>query len=84
MTDIVERLELEGGALLSEGAAEIVRLRAERDRLREALYPFAEAVDSLDEDHPDHYAISKSPAAMGINGGDLRKARAAFKETGHE
>jgi len=57
---------------------EIANLEAERDRLRKALYPFAEAVDSLDEDHPDHYAISKSPAAMGINGGDLRKARAAL------
>ena len=34
MTDIVERLELEGGALLSEAAAEIERLRAEVERLR--------------------------------------------------
>lgn len=33
MTDIVERLELEGGALLSEAAAEIERLRAEVLRL---------------------------------------------------
>lgn len=57
-----------------------MKAEAERDRLRKALYPFAEAVDSLDKDHPDHYAISKSPAAMGINGGDLRKARAALEE----
>jgi hypothetical protein len=45
MSDIVERLELEGGALLSEGAAEIVLLRMEIILLEAAG---AEAADEIE------------------------------------
>ena len=39
------------------------------------LRKFAAAADDLDEDHPDNCNIWESPAALGIDAGDLREAR---------
>lgn len=56
-----------------------VNLRAENDRLRKLLQPFAEAAESLDEKHPDRDDIWESGAAMGISAGDLRAAANALR-----
>ena len=52
----------------------------------EVMKPFAEAADSLDDDHKDGSSIWESAAAMGIDAGDLRKARArlAARQEGGE
>jgi hypothetical protein len=55
----------------------ICQLRRERDEAREALKPFADAADSLGEDHDDGADIWESPAAMCVTAGDLRRARKA-------
>ena len=52
---------------------------AERDRLREALKPFAEAGKDLDEnDGDDRQDAWESPAAMSVTLGDFRKAGRAL------
>jgi hypothetical protein len=71
---------LEQARLNGMGAERELALMAERDRLRDALRPFAEAADDLDEDHIDKWEIWESPAAMSLTAGDLRKARAALGE----
>ena len=47
----------------------------QRDELRKALEPFAEAAESLDDETRDHDHIWEQPAAMSIDAGHLRAAR---------
>lgn len=47
--------------------------------LRAALKPFAEAADSLDDEHKDGGDIWESAAAMTITPGDLRSAAKLVK-----
>jgi len=56
-------------------AAALEAAEAERDALRMALAPFAEAAENLDEDHRDNSPIWETPAAMGIDAIHLRHAR---------
>lgn len=54
----------------------------ERERvLREALAPFADAADDLDESHSDGHNVWESPAAMSIYAGCLRNAKEVFQST---
>lgn len=48
------------------------------DEVREALKPFADVVDDLDEKHDDNWNIWESSAAMGLTAGNLRRAKAVF------
>ena len=63
-------------------ADEVSAQSAEIARLREALKPFADVVDDLDDDHTDDGKLWESPAAMGITAGDLRRARATLETNG--
>jgi hypothetical protein len=47
----------------------------------EALKPFAEAADNLDDAHNDRFDIWESGAAMSITAGDLRRAAKAYAAT---
>lgn len=47
---------------------------------REALEPFAEAAENLDDNHADGSPIWETPAAMGIDARHLRRARTAFSK----
>ena len=59
-----------------DAADEIERLRAENEKLREALKPFAEKYTVKDDNLPnEHNALTL------INVGDLRAARKALGET---
>ena len=61
---------------LHKQADEIERLRAENEKLREALKPFAEKYTVKDDNLPnEHNALTL------INVGDLRAARKALGET---
>lgn len=57
---------------------EIERLRAENEKLRAALKPFADAADDLDEDDKDDWEIWEHWAAMNVKIKHLRAARAAY------
>ena len=57
---------------------EINRLRAENEKLRAALKPFADAADDLDEDDKDDWEIWVYWAAMNVKIKHLRAARAAY------
>lgn len=54
----------------------------QRDELRKALEPFAEAAESLDDETSDHDHIWEQPAAMSIDAGHLRTARALLANQG--
>lgn len=62
------------------------RLHAEQKatiaRLREALEPFANAVDCLDDPMRDTSEIWEHSSAMAITAGDLRRARTAISHEG--
>jgi hypothetical protein len=59
---------------------EVLMLRAENDRLREALKPFADAADQYDPDEGDD---ANEAWSIDVTIGDLRRARAALaKEAG--
>jgi hypothetical protein len=61
---------------LHKQADQIERLRAENEKLREALKPFAEKYTVKDDNLPnEHNALTL------INVGDLRAARKALGET---
>lgn len=74
--------------LLSRDAAHTARiatLEAERDRLREALKPFAEAADiKLVGRWEDHEPIRHTDVGWYINFGHLRRARATLNTGGGE
>jgi hypothetical protein len=53
---------------------------AQRDKLREALKPFAEAAESIDDTVPDRAEMWEAPAAMETTAGDFRRARQALKD----
>jgi hypothetical protein len=91
MTDIVARLrdmtrsKHHDLMVPEEAAYEIERLRAERDRLREALQWMVDNDDTNTGDEPlyDHGGLSWNEInAYWIAG--LNRARAALGETGHE
>lgn len=60
-------------------------LTRERDALREALQPFAQAADdAIDETDQDEWEAWEHPCAMAIKIGDFRKARAALTNKGQD
>ena len=84
--DIVERLDrqLNNEAqwedvwrLVGDAAYEITRLRADNERLREALKPFSDAAST--DDYVDDIEIAETDTARKITFGDLRRARAALE-----
>lgn len=97
MTDIVEKLrqlaldrnggDTKGVEHRSEwkAADEIERLRAEVERLREALNPFAAMADELDRVRQEYQPPYDDPEnwSKSCEWGDLVRARAALKETGN-
>lgn len=60
--------------------ARIEQLEAEVRRLREALKPFADAAEDLDDAHRDDSDIWQAAVGMSIFAGDLRAARATLSE----
>ncbi|WNV10000.1 hypothetical protein [Tardiphaga sp. 709] len=91
-TDLVERLReadigWSGDAacvsaeVAEEAAAEITKLRAERDAARNALKPFATAAADVHEKAFDADNLWESPAAMNLTAGHLRAASALFATT---
>jgi hypothetical protein len=90
MIDIVERLRDYDKCTVGpqEAATEIERLRAENEKLREALKPFA-AIDTLfcdsDEMEFELWLLVKADGTIDrptIKVGDLRAAAAAIRESG--
>ncbi len=55
-------------------------------QLREALEPFARALDEWMDDpqQPDHWNTWEHPLAIGVTIGDFRRARAALAATGEQ
>jgi hypothetical protein len=53
---------------------------AERDKLKAALKPFADAAESIDDTVPDRAEMWEAPAAMETTAGDFRRARQALKD----
>ena len=92
MTDIVEELrnrttgivllsappQFQKDGLCQQAADEIVRLRAENEKLRAALKPFAETDIAFYADEKDYYVCT----AVWFSLGQYRAAAAALKETG--
>lgn len=81
-TDIVERLRSQSilgvwHPMMLEAAAEILRLRAENEKLRAALKPFAELADWYDTE-PDTQPAWDSDYQPTV--GQIRAARAAMGE----
>lgn len=65
--------------------AELARLRAENEALREALEPFAKAADiRLCGDWRDDQHFGRTDVQFYLTFGDLRRARAALKGSIHE
>lgn len=62
----------------AEATARAEAAETERDALRKALEPFAEAAENLDDNHRDNSPIWETPAAMGIDARHLRAARQAL------
>lgn len=83
MSDIVERLRDYDKCTVGpqEAANEIERLRAENEKLREALKPFVKTLawNCTDAD-PDDACIDHEGA---LSIGDLRAAAAAIRESGN-
>lgn len=67
---------------INDLAADLRTLLAALSFQAEALRPFAEAVESLDDDHADGSPIWESPAAMGIDAGHLRTALSQYRTLG--
>lgn len=61
---------------------EATQAERQRDELRKALEPFGEAAESLDDETRDHDHIWEQPAAMSIDAGHLRTARALLANQG--
>lgn len=59
-------------------ADKVTAAEAQRDKLKQALRPFAEAADSIDDTVPDRAEMWESPAAMETTAGDFRRARQAL------
>jgi hypothetical protein len=59
--------------------AEIAQLKAERDRLRDALRPFAELADKADPDDGDGVEINHATVGDCVTLRECRIARAALK-----
>jgi len=68
----------DGARLAKEAADEILRLRAENEKLRAALKPFADMICEVEDYWEDHYRIE---ACNGLIAGEIRAAAAALKET---
>jgi len=65
--------------LFREADAALAAKDTELSKLREALTPFADAAENLEDDHKDSSPIWEAPAAMSIDAKHLRAARAALK-----
>lgn len=60
----------------------VLALLAERDRLREALKPFADSyADCIPDGHPALWNIRKGKTVVTANHGDLRRAYKVYKDT---
>lgn len=59
---------------------ELQTAQAEASRLREALTPFAEAADGIDDTDRDSIEMWEHPASMQVTAGDFRRARAALEK----
>lgn len=59
----------------------LAALQAKVEAMEGALRPFSDACDDLADDHRDNSPIWESYAAMGIDAGHLRAARAALSQT---
>ena len=60
--------------------ARLEAVEAQRDKLKEALKPFAEAAESIDDTVPDRAEMWEAPAAMETTAGDFRRARQSLKD----
>ena len=58
---------------------EIARLRAENEALREALVPFAEAAEDLEESTHDSCSMWEHHVSINVEAGDFRRAAAAIR-----
>ena len=85
MSDIIERLHGPDGM---EAGREIIRLREENARLREALKPFAELLKGnyshQSDDMPIKAGANQYDLVFVFALGDLRAAAAAIREGGNE
>lgn len=85
--DLMTAVEANGMAkTIHENAAELSRLRAENEKLREALEPFGKEADRYDPDEGDSsdYLWDGSTAASVLRIGHLRRARAALASVEQE
>ncbi len=76
-----------GGQYISDvtakAAERLAALVEERDRLLEAIQPFADAAENIDADEPDRREMWEHPASMTLVVSDFRRAldaRAQFKQ----
>ena len=74
----VSDMYFEAADAIEQARAEILSLSQERDRLREALAPFATLADSYDPDEGDSDQLAWGNNTTTI--GDLRRARAALNK----
>ena len=65
----------EAASEILKAARTILRLRAENEKLRAALKPFADAADDIEHGDKDSYNLWEHPAAMWITIGDLRNCQ---------
>ena len=82
----VKRLEAENAKLKSEADyhakvmwADMDALRAENEKLRSAIKPFADMIREVSDLHEDHDRIEECNE---LTAGDIRRATDALKETG--
>jgi hypothetical protein len=81
---IERRCEGGGWPSYAELEAELCRLRADRDRLADALRPFAEYADALRPDVRDDWAVARRQSVgpnPEVTVRDCRRAAAALKES---
>ena len=83
--EVAEARRLQHGALADKAFDEqfdrAETAEAQRDKLKEALKPFAEAAESIDDTVPDRAEMWEAPAAMETTAGDFRRARQALGDT---
>lgn len=82
-----ENAKLKRSALVEaavEQSAEIIRLRNQVEKLREAIKPFAKIEPSMigGKAMPHYWVSIGSPDKSSFTADDLRAARAAYEETG--
>ena len=83
MSDIVERLRDYDKCTVGpqEAADEVERLRAENEKLREALKPFANILNGIPKDYDEGWTDMKITVGN-VSVKHLRAAAAAIRESG--